>query len=338
VNSNTTKTGEVTGVNEPIKTKSDLCMGRNRCVITEDIEVQDNLLDVLNRLSVILLAEDNEENLEESLLKGMELIGKCLGADSVQICPSELRGDALHFIAKYVWLSDNGKKTVNFPIKETISYPKRWIELFQRGEHISGPISELSREEQDFLSSFGVKSTVAIPLYYKNKFWGAFGVNDCVKIRHFTDKEINILNIASVMLVNAINRNLQIEESRFQLTKLDLVVSATKIGLWDMQVVQNDPANPDNAFLWSDKFMQLLGFTDLSDFPNILSSWSDRLHPDDKERTLSAFLAHMLDKTGQTPYNLEYRLQKKNGDYGFIMLPEKLCAMKAVTPSELPGI
>jgi PAS domain-containing protein len=79
------------------------------------------------------------------------------------------------------------------------------------------------------------------------------------------------------------------EMSELQLAKLNLVVQASKIGLWDMEVVQNDPVNPENVFTWSDEFRYMLGFSGEQDFPNVLASWSDRLHPEDKERTLDAF-------------------------------------------------
>jgi hypothetical protein len=102
-----------------------------------------------------------------------------------------------------------------------------------------------------------------------------------------------------------------------QLTKLNLMTKATGIGLWDMNIVANDPVNPKNTFNWSDDFRRLIGFKNKKDFPNVLSSWSDRLHKDDKERTLKAFESHMLDKTGKTPYDLEYRLKRKNGEYGY---------------------
>jgi len=107
------------------------------------------------------------------------------------------------------------------------------------------------------------------------------------------------------------------ELNELQLAKLNLVVQASKIGLWDMEVVQDDPINPNNTFVWSDEFRRMLGFTDESDFPNLLSSWSNLLHPEDKERTLDAFAKHMLDKTGKTPYDVEYRLLRKTGEYAY---------------------
>jgi len=107
------------------------------------------------------------------------------------------------------------------------------------------------------------------------------------------------------------------ELNELQLAKLNLVVQGTKIGLWDMEVVHDDPVNPNNTFIWSDEFRHMLGYTDENDFPNILSSWSNLLHPEDKEATLNAFAKHMLDNTGKTPYDVEYRLLRKTGEYAY---------------------
>jgi len=51
------------------------------------------------------------------------------------------------------------------------------------------------------------------------------------------------------------------------------------------------------------------------DFPNLLSSWSDKLHPDDFDRVITAFAAHLNDRTGKIPYSLEYQLRLKSGEY-----------------------
>jgi signal transduction histidine kinase len=59
----------------------------------------------------------------------------------------------------------------------------------------------------------------------------------------------------------------------------------------------------------------MLGFKDENDFPNILNSWSSRLHPNDKDWVLNAFAKHITDKSGRTPYDVEYQLQMKTGEY-----------------------
>ena len=103
--------------------------------------------------------------------------------------------------------------------------------------------------------------------------------------------------------------------TEYDLMKYRLTSDALGVALWDMDIVGGDPVNPKNKFTWSKEFRWMLGFTDERDFPNLLSSWSDRLHPEDKDRTIKAFAAHLNDHTGRTPYNLNYRLMLKNGTY-----------------------
>ena len=102
-----------------------------------------------------------------------------------------------------------------------------------------------------------------------------------------------------------------------QLTKMHLMVKATNIGLWDMGMVDGDPSNPDNEFNFSDEFRHLLGFENEEDFPNRFKSQVDCMHPDDRQHVLDVFRDHVLDKSGKTPYDLEYRMIKKNGEIGY---------------------
>ncbi|MDO3411632.1 PAS domain-containing protein [Saccharibacillus sp. CPCC 101409] len=97
--------------------------------------------------------------------------------------------------------------------------------------------------------------------------------------------------------------------------RLDLVSQAISVGLWDMTVVAGDPVNPNNEFIWSNEFRQMLGYRDTGDFPNVLDSWASRLHPEDSGWVLDAFAAHLTDRTGRTPYDIQYRLQLKTGEY-----------------------
>ena len=127
------------------------------------------------------------------------------------------------------------------------------------------------------------------------------------------------------------------ELNELQLTKLNLAAKATKIGLWDMEVIEGDPINPKNPFIWSDEFRSMLGFTDENDFPNLLNSWSDRLHPEDKSRTLNSFAKHLLDKTGQTPYDIEYKLKKKDGEYAYFRASGETIRDAKGTPLRVAG-
>jgi len=108
------------------------------------------------------------------------------------------------------------------------------------------------------------------------------------------------------------------EKSEQQIKKLNAVVNATKIGLWDVKITDNSPVHPANVFSWSNEFRYMLGYSDTSDFPDSLEGWSDKLHPDEKEAARLAIKNHLEDTTGSTPYDVEYRMLCKNGEYKYI--------------------
>ncbi|MCC8619883.1 methyl-accepting chemotaxis protein [Xanthomonas vesicatoria] len=97
--------------------------------------------------------------------------------------------------------------------------------------------------------------------------------------------------------------------------RFELVADSTTDGLWDIGIVAGDPAHPDNPVWWSPQMRRLLGFASEHDFPNVLDSWVERLHPEDRQRTLDAFAAHLTDRSGGTPYDVENRLRVKSGEY-----------------------
>ena len=66
---------------------------------------------------------------------------------------------------------------------------------------------------------------------------------------------------------------------------------------------------------WSDEFRRMIGYHGMDDFPDVLESWSDLLHPDDRERVLKEYNETISDYTGQKTYDVEYRLRTKNRGY-----------------------
>lgn len=126
----------------------------------------------------------------------------------------------------------------------------------------------------------------------------------------------------------AATRTLEIDRDRLQgdldqahaeITRLsdrfDLISRASGEGLWDISVVAGDPTHPDSVIWWSEQMRRLLGYDDERDFPNELNSWASRLHAEDRERVLAAFTAHLNDRSGRTPYDVNYRLALKSGEY-----------------------
>ena len=115
------------------------------------------------------------------------------------------------------------------------------------------------------------------------------------------------------------NRGLSTSNFEYDIMKYKLANDALGIALWDMDVAVADPVSPENKLIWSQELRHMLGFSDESDFPNTIFALADRFHPEDSAKVFAAFAAHFNDRTGQTPYHIEYRLKHKNGEYRHFM-------------------
>lgn len=91
-----------------------------------------------------------------------------------------------------------------------------------------------------------------------------------------------------------------------------LINTALKSGLWYFDC---DEQGGIREVHWSHAFRKILGYHDSIDFPNELSSWSNLLHPADKDRVLKSLAAALSDKSSVKKYNTEYRLKMLDGSY-----------------------
>lgn len=97
--------------------------------------------------------------------------------------------------------------------------------------------------------------------------------------------------------------------------RLELVIRGSNDGFWDGQVLPGKPWNsPDTSIWWSSRVREMLGYTE-EEFPDVLESWASRLHPEDRERVFAALTAHIERRV---PYDEEYRLLTKQGDYHWV--------------------
>ncbi len=90
---------------------------------------------------------------------------------------------------------------------------------------------------------------------------------------------------------------------------MQIIHSVLDSGPWTIEFDENGQIKNCN---WSDTFRKLLGFKSEKEFPNTLEAWESRLHKGDKNAVLKAFWDTVNDTSGQTVYDVEYRLLTKN--------------------------
>ena len=94
--------------------------------------------------------------------------------------------------------------------------------------------------------------------------------------------------------------------------RLELAVQGSSDGLWDGRPLPGEPWSSLHTPGWySPRCKAMLGFEE-QEFENVLGSLIALLHPDDTERVFSALSAHI---ERQEPYDVEYRLRTKHGEY-----------------------
>jgi methyl-accepting chemotaxis protein len=95
----------------------------------------------------------------------------------------------------------------------------------------------------------------------------------------------------------------------------NLLDEASGIGLWEAVLDHGDAMSPKSKWTWSAEFRRLVGYSSVNEYPNVVQSWSDRLHPEDIDRVFAAFGAHLQDKSGRSRYDVTYRLKVRDGSY-----------------------
>ena len=105
-----------------------------------------------------------------------------------------------------------------------------------------------------------------------------------------------------------------------------LAVQGSRDGLWDWNVVTNE-------VYYSPRFKAILGYED-GEIAHSFSEFESRLHPKDRDRTLTAVQQHLAQKA---PYDVEYRLRNKSGEYRWIYARGQAVWTESGEPTRMAG-
>lgn len=126
-----------------------------------------------------------------------------------------------------------------------------------------------------------------------------------------------------------------LEALEHEATALKLVHEILRSGMWSMEF---DRQGQMTSVFWSQDFRTMIGYRDEQDFPNVLSSWSDLLHPEDRDRVLEQYYAVINDYTGKSLYDAEYRLLTKDRGYRWFRATGKLSRREDGSPITYVGM
>ena len=195
---------------------------------TEEFDSQHALLSVANTAAALLL-ETDAEDFSSVMVQGMEMVGKRAGVDRVSIWSNIQKDDGRLFYKLVNQWADSGLPDLDF--ESEFAYEEimpNWEKHFTRGEYINGPVEDLSKEEHEHLSVFGIQSMLALPIFLKNGFWGFVSFDDYRSKRVFSDVEVYALRSWGMLAVVAVQRFESVRDLHRALSALETAAQAAQ--------------------------------------------------------------------------------------------------------------
>lgn len=89
-------------------------------------------------------------------------------------------------------------------------------------------------------------------------------------------------------------------------------------GSWSMDLTRYAIDDPNSPMVFSDQFKKILGYSNSVDFPDVMSSWITKMHPDDVAAASALMGKQLSDPSGKTVFDTEYRMKHKDGEYRWV--------------------
>ena len=92
--------------------------------------------------------------------------------------------------------------------------------------------------------------------------------------------------------------------------RLNMVLEGSELGFWDWNIETGEVQR-------NDRWAQMLGYESIKDFESNTDTWTNSIHPDDRDTAWASINAHLVGRTAA--HQMEYRMLTKDGGYKWIL-------------------
>lgn len=280
-------------------------MGRNQ------VHIDDFLLGISEATNAMI-----SEKPDKGINLAIALLGKHLGvsASCVYVNEKDDKGKVLTSI-KYFWSGKRDESRTERNQNVPLEMMGDMFSVLNNGDYYEILYSDSQAALQEHMHADGTKSIILFPIMVEDTFWGAVALVDFEEERRWTDPEKTLLQSLANSIGSAVRRGL-LEENLEKLvtdrtkalersrTRFQLAIEGSQDGIWEW-----NPLTGENY--WSPRMFEQLGYTP-DDIPDIGEEFFDMIHPDEADRARTMFRNHLKHRT---PYEMEFRLRTKDGDY-----------------------
>lgn len=141
----------------------------------------------------------------------------------------------------------------------------------------------------------------------------------------------NATSVSGTQLIYCIGRDITIEkqaaeELRISRERFDLAARGAIDGIWDWNIETSED-------YFSDRWCEMLGYQP-GELDPYFETWATSLHPEDKDRVFEAVRLHLEERV---PYDLEYRMHHKSGEYHWYRASGQASWDEAGKPRRMAG-
>jgi len=166
------------------------------------------VIDALNK-SINIFSSHNEDTFEEVMTNGIRPFADAVGIDRVVFYRLEKVEDGNRFGQIYRWDKSEGgimplaEELKTLPITPVL---EQWVEIAAAGAQLRIRESDYNKAQAAFMSAYGIKSILLIPIFTHSELWGAVSFQDHTNDRYFDEDCSDLLYSASRIFSNAVIR------------------------------------------------------------------------------------------------------------------------------------
>ena len=276
----------------------------NLVFVARDISRSKRLEAEARAISKIIHGVTTTDNLDELLLLIHRTIKKIIYAENFFVA---LFDPQTEMLTMQFWVDKYDPMPAPLKVGHSLS-----AYVFRKGESMLFTHEDAQRLiEAGEVESVGTDSPIwlGVPLKTPDGAIGVLVVQDYENSDTYSQQDVELLTSVADQIAMAIERKRAEEALRLSQERFQLITRATSDAIWDWNLWTDE-------LWWNEGFQKLFGYSG-DEIGSDLSSWSERIHPDDAERVSRDIHRHI--ESGKHNWTDEYRFRRRDGSYAFVI-------------------
>ena len=149
----------------------------------------------------------SELTFAEVMLNGLSPIADAIDVTRIIVYRYVEMGSEKRLKQMYRWDKSEGGQIESLRVLPDIPAVADWLGVLQQDLCINRRLCDMTASEAAFLSDFGVKSFLMVPVFTHSEFWGCLALQDHVDERVFDDECVGLMRPVAYLCANAVIRD-----------------------------------------------------------------------------------------------------------------------------------